>query len=237
MTDPTTSDKGARLLVVDDEESITALLETALRFMGHDVVVAATGAEALDAVMRHELDLIVLDVNLPDLDGFEVCRRIRRDGHDLPVIFLTARDGDDDVRAGFTGGGDDYLKKPFSLEELTLRIGALLRRSGWDARPVAQRLEVGSLVLDEDAHRVWRDDGEVELSPTEYRLLHYLMLNAGRVVSKNQILERVWDYEFDGDGRVVEVYISYLRKKLEREGEPAVIRTVRGFGYSLETRD
>jgi len=237
MADPKTSDAGARLLVVDDEESITALLETALRFMGHDVVVAATGAEALDAVMRHELDLIVLDVNLPDLDGFEVCRRIRRDGHDLPVIFLTARDADDDVRAGFTGGGDDYLKKPFSLEELTLRIGALLRRSGRDARPVSQRLQVGALVLDEDAHRVWLNDEEVELSPTEYRLLHYLMLNAGRVVSKNQILERVWDYDFDGDGRVVEVYISYLRKKLEREGEPAVIRTVRGFGYSLEARD
>ena len=237
MADPKTSDVSARLLVVDDEESITALLETALRFMGHDVVVAATGAEALDAVMRHELDLIVLDVNLPDLDGFEVCRRIRRDGHDLPVIFLTARDADDDVRAGFTGGGDDYLKKPFSLEELTLRIGALLRRSGREARPVSQRLQVGALVLDEDAHRVWLDDEEVELSPTEYRLLHYLMLNAGRVVSKNQILERVWDYDFDGDGRVVEVYISYLRKKLEREGEPAVIRTVRGFGYSLEARD
>ena len=237
MADPKTSDAGARLLVVDDEESITALLETALRFMGHDVVVAATGAEALDAVMRHELDLVVLDVNLPDLDGFEVCRRIRRDGHDLPVIFLTARDADDDVRAGFTGGGDDYLKKPFSLEELTLRIGALLRRSGRDARPVSQRLQVGALVLDEDAHRVWLNDREVELSPTEYRLLHYLMLNAGRVVSKNQILERVWDYDFDGDGRVVEVYISYLRKKLEREGEPAVIRTVRGFGYSLEARD
>ena len=237
MADPKTSDAGARLLVVDDEESITALLETALRFMGHDVVVAATGAEALDAVMRHELDLIVLDVNLPDLDGFEVCRRIRRDGHDLPVIFLTARDADDDVRAGFTGGGDDYLKKPFSLEELTLRIGALLRRSGRDARPVSQRLQAGALVLDEDAHRVWLNDEEVELSPTEYRLLHYLMLNAGRVVSKNQILERVWDYDFDGDGRVVEVYISYLRKKLEREGEPAVIRTVRGFGYSLEARD
>ena len=236
MADPKTSDASARLLVVDDEESITALLETALRFMGHDVVVAATGAEALDAVMRHELDLIVLDVNLPDLDGFEVCRRIRRDGHDLPVIFLTARDADDDVRAGFTGGGDDYLKKPFSLEELTLRIGALLRRSGRDAQPVSQRLQVGALVLDEDAHRVWLDDEEVELSPTEYRLLHYLMLNAGRVVSKNQILERVWDYDFDGDGRVVEVYISYLRKKLEREGEPAVIRTVRGFGYSLEAR-
>ena len=141
------------------------------------------------------------------------------------------------MRAGFTGGGDDYLKKPFSLEELTLRIGALLRRSGRDARPVSQRLQVGALVLDEDAHRVWLNDEEVELSPTEYRLLHYLMLNAGRVVSKNQILERVWDYDFDGDGRVVEVYISYLRKKLEREGEPAVIRTVRGFGYSLEARD
>ena len=237
MADRRTSDASARLLVVDDEESITALLETALRFMGHDVVVAATGAQALDAVMRHELDLIVLDVNLPDLDGFEVCRRIRRDGHDLPVIFLTARDADDDVRAGFTGGGDDYLKKPFSLEELTLRIGALLRRSGRDARPVSQRLQVGAIVLDEDAHRVWLDEEEVELSPTEYRLLHYLMLNAGRVVSKNQILERVWDYEFDGDGRVVEVYISYLRKKLERAGEPAVIRTVRGFGYSLEARD
>lgn len=229
--------EGAQLLVVDDEESITELLETALRFIGFEVVTAANGAEALDAVMRHAPDLIVLDVNMPGLDGFEVCRRIRRDGNDVPVIFLTARDAEEDVRAGFTGGGDDYIKKPFSLEELTLRISALLRRRGATQGPQAQKLVQGSLTLDEDAHRVWLEGEEIELSPTEYRLLHYLLLNAGRVVSKSQILERVWDYDFDGDARVVEVYISYLRKKLEREDQPAPIRTVRGFGYSLQSED
>ena len=237
MTGPDPASEGAQLLVVDDEESIRALLETALRFIGFEVVTAANGAEALDAVMRSQPDLIVLDVNLPDLDGFEVCRRIRSDGNDVPVIFLTARDADEDVRAGFTGGGDDYIKKPFSLEELTLRVAALLRRHRRSPNTTPERLRSGSLVLDEDAHHVWLGDQEVELSPTEFRLLHYLMLNAGRVVSKSQILERVWDYDFDGDGRVVEVYISYLRKKLDREGAPTVIRTVRGFGYSLRAED
>lgn len=226
--------EGATLLVVDDEPSITTLLETALRFIGFDVVVAATGVDALNAAKRSEPDLIVLDVNLPDFDGFEVCRRIRRDGNDVPVIFLTARDAEDDVRAGFTGGGDDYVKKPFSLEELTLRISALLRRHGQLGAGVTEHLQCGELVLDEDAHRVWLGDREIEFSPTEFRLLRYLMLNAGRVVSKAQILDHVWDYDFDGDGRVVEVYISYLRKKLEGEGQAPLIRTVRGFGYSLQ---
>ncbi|MDX2344586.1 MAG: response regulator transcription factor, partial [Acidimicrobiia bacterium] len=198
------------------------------------VVVAGSGVDALNAVKRSEPDLIVLDVNLPDLDGFEVCRRLRKDGNEVPVIFLTAREGEDDVRAGFTRGGDDYVKKPFSLEELTLRISALLRRHGKRMAETSEQLRIGGLVLDEDAHRVWLRDKEVEFSPTEFRLLRYLMINAGKVVSKTQILDHVWDYDFDGDGREVEVYISYLRKKLKSDEGAKLIRTVRGFGYSLQ---
>ncbi len=224
-----------RLLVVDDEESLVAMLTTALRYAGYEVNGESTGFDALRSVKTSPPDLVVLDVNLPDIDGFEVCRRIRRDGVDAPVVFLTARDNADDLRTGFLRGGDDYLTKPFSLEELLLRIEAILRRIRGSEDP-GHRISVGSLVLDEDAHQVFADGSEVELSPTEFRLLHYLMLNQGRVVSKLQILDYVWEYDFDGNVGVVETYISYLRKKL---GSTAAgwIRTVRGIGYTLRTPD
>jgi two-component system OmpR family response regulator len=227
----------AHLLVVDDEEVLLDLLRDALRFAGYEVATAATGFDALREAKRHAVDLVVLDVNLPDLDGFDVCRRLRADGHDTPVVYLTARDAPEDLRTGFTRGGDDYITKPFSLEELDLRIRAILRRrlpAAAGAQP--QRLAAGDLVVDDDAHRVWVGGEEVDLSPTEYRLLHYLLLNEGRVLSKAQILERVWQYDFDGDGAVVETYVSYLRRKLDRGGESR-IRTVRGVGYSLRIPD
>jgi two-component system OmpR family response regulator len=222
-----------RVLVVDDEASITDLLSTALRYMGYEVTTARTGMAALDSASRTPPDLIVLDVMLPDIDGFEVCRRLRADGDFVPVIFLTARDAEDDRVTGFIRGGDDYVTKPFSLEELTLRIGALLRRvrakeSGSDT----QRLRYRDLELDEDRHQVWRSGNEVQLSPTEFRLLRYLMLNPERVLSKQQILDHVWQYDFNGDDNVVETYISYLRRKVDARREP-LIRTVRGFGYTL----
>lgn len=231
-TDRSEAGPRAKVLVVDDEESLVDMLTTALRFTGYDVVSATAGFDALRAVKQSRPDLIVLDVNMPDLDGFEVCRRIRRDGIDSPVIFLTARDAPDDLRTGYSHGGDDYLTKPFSLEELSLRIEAVLRRAGGNEES-AHRLTCGELVLDEDAHQVHVGDNEVELSPTEFRLLRYLMLNQGRVLSKLQILDYVWEYDFDGNAGVVETYVSYLRKKLGPE-VAEMIRTVRGFGYMLK---
>lgn len=227
-----TSDQitGKRILIVDDEEPIRELLATALHFTGYQVESVASGLEALRAVANAP-DLIVLDVNLPDIDGFEVCRKIRSGGNLTPVIFLTARDDASDLRAGFSRGGDDYLTKPFSLEELLLRIGAVLRRSS-TAEVEQSRLQVGDVVLDEDAFRVWRGNEEISLSPTEFRLLRYLMLNRERVVSKAQIIDHVWDYDFAGDPASVETYISYLRRKL-RDRDAQLIRTVRGFGYSM----
>ncbi len=227
------SDTNTRLLVVDDEESLLDMLASALRFAGHEVMTAAQGFDALRAIKKEDPDLVVLDVNLPDIDGFEVCRRIRRDGLDTPVIFLTARDDIDDLRTGFRFGGDDYLTKPFSLDELSLRIEAILRRVRGSG-DLPRRLSVGPLVLDEDAHRVWVDEDEVQLSPTEFRLLHYLMLNRDRVLSKGQILDYVWEYDFGGNGNVVETYISYLRNKLHTD-EVKLIHTVRSVGYVLRT--
>jgi two-component system OmpR family response regulator len=225
--------RDATILVVDDEDTILDLLSTALRFSGFRVEAAATGREALVKARDASPDLIVLDVNLPDLDGFEVCRRLREGQDDAPVIFLTARDDPADIRAGFTRGGDDYLTKPFSLEELMLRIEAILRRTKGQ-QTESSRLTTGDLVLDQDAHRVWRGGGEVALSPTEFRLLRYLLLNRDRVVSKTQILDHVWDYDFYGEPTAVETYISYLRRKLDdRDGR--LIRTVRGVGYSLRS--
>lgn len=226
-----TDEPRAKVLVVDDEESLVDMLQTALRFTGYEVSSAGSGFDALRSVKESRPDLIVLDVNMPDLDGFEVCRRIRRDGVDSPVIFLTARDTPEDLRTGFSHGGDDYLTKPFSLEELSLRMEAILRRvRGTGA--ASNRLVCGELVMDEDAHQVFMEDAEVELSPTEFRLLRYLMLNQGRALSKLQILDYVWEYDFDGNAAVVETYISYLRKKL---GPKAAewLRTVRGVGYML----
>jgi len=219
------------ILVVEDEEPIRDLVATALRFRGYAVETAEGGIAALAATRAAAPDLVVLDVNLPDLDGFSLVRKLRAAGDAVPVIFLTARDDPADIRAGFTGGGDDYLTKPFSLEELLLRIEAVLRRARGH-QPEPARLVVGDVVLDEDAHRVWRGAIEVALSPTEYRLLRYLMLNRDRVVSKAQIIEHVWDYAFAGDPASVETYISYLRRKLD-DKDARLIRTVRGFGYSL----
>jgi two-component system OmpR family response regulator len=222
----------AHILVVDDEASITDLLSTALRYMGYQVTTAATGFAALEAAATAAPDLVVLDVMLPDIDGFEVCRRLRAARDFVPVIFLSARDTEDDRVTGFVRGGDDYVTKPFSLEELTLRVAALLRRVRGAAGEAAPRLRYRDLEMDEDRHQVWRAGREVELSPTEFRLLRYLLLNPERVLSKQQILDHVWQYDFNGEDNVVETYVSYLRRKVD-DVEPRLLRTVRGFGYVL----
>jgi two-component system OmpR family response regulator len=220
-----------RILVVEDEEPIRDLVTTALRFTGFNVKTATTGPEGLALARNGAWHVLVLDVNLPGLDGFSLCRKLREAGDEVPVIFLTARDDPADLREGFTGGGDDYLTKPFSLEELVLRVEAMLRRGRGQANGRA-RVAVGDIVLDDDAHRVWRGDREIELSPTEYRLLRYLMHNAGRVLSRPQIIEHVWDYGYAIEPSGVETYISYLRRKLD-DREARLIRTVRGVGYAL----
>ncbi len=220
-----------RILVVEDEEPIRELVTTALRFTGFTVETAATGPEGLALARNAPWHVLVLDVNLPGLDGFSLCRKLREAGDEAPVIFLTARDDPADLREGFTGGGDDYLTKPFSLEELVLRVEALLRR-GRGQTHERSRVTVGDIVLDDDAHRVWRGDREIELSPTEYRLLRYLMRNAGRVLSRPQIIEHVWDYGYAIEPSGVETYISYLRRKLD-DRDARLIRTVRGVGYAL----
>jgi two-component system OmpR family response regulator len=224
--------------VVDDEESLVDMLRDALRFAGYEVHVARRGFEALRVAADVDPDLVILDVNLPDIDGFEICRRLRADGSQVPVVFLTARDDRDDLRTGFTRGGDDYLTKPFSLEELDLRVQAILRRTrngGGHAGGTEdgdERLRCADLEVDVAGHRVWRAGEEVELSATEFRLLRYLLVNEGRVLSKAQILDHVWQYDFDGDGSIVETYISYLRRKVDR-AEPRLIRTIRGVGYTI----
>ena len=222
---------GEHLLIVDDEDNLRSMLDAALRHNGFEVTAVASGREALERVPADHPDLVVLDVMLPDLDGFEVCRRLRADGDRTPVLFLTAKDATEDKVRGLTLGGDDYLVKPFSLEELVARAHALLRRSGRERADEA-RLACGDLEMDDDAHRVRKAGVEVSLSPTEYNLLRYLLLNQGRVVSKAQILDRVWQYDFGGDGGVVETYVGYLRRKLDA-GEPRLIQTVRGVGYRL----
>ena len=227
------SKRRGRVLVVDDEAPITELLSTALRYMGYEVTTAATGSAALESASKAPPDVVVLDVMLPDIDGFEVCRRLRADGDFVPIIFLTARDAEEDRVTGFIRGGDDYVTKPFSLEELTLRIGALLRRTRSATETADEhRLRYRDLEMDEDRHQVWRSGAEVRLSPTEFRLLRYLLLNVERVLSKQQILDHVWQYDFNGDDNVVETYVSYLRRKVDT-GHEALIRTVRGFGYTL----
>jgi len=223
---------GRRVLVVDDEEYITDLLGTALRFVGCDVRVATTGQEALAQIAEFSPEMILLDVMMPPPDGFEVARRLRSDGLGTPVVFLTARDAASDRVNGFTKGGDDYVTKPFSLEELIARVRAVLRRASGTGE--SSRLSFGGIELDDDAHRVSRNGERVDLSPTEFKLLRYLLLNTGRVVSKAQILDHVWHYDFDGDAGVVENYISYLRKKLDT-GETKLIHTIRGVGYSLRS--
>ncbi len=223
---------GRRLLLVDDEENLRSMLEAALRHNGFHVDTAANGREALAAVGVHQPDLILLDVMMPDLDGFEVCRRLRTDGVKTPVLFLTARDATEDKVRGLTLGGDDYLVKPFSLDELVARVNAVLRRTG--AAQDQAVLRIADLVMDDDAHRVTRGGQDVALSPTEYNLLRFLLLNQGRVLSKAQILDHVWQYDFGGEGGVVETYIGYLRRKLDTT-EPRLIHTLRGVGYTLRT--
>jgi two-component system OmpR family response regulator len=222
------------VLAVDDEEHITELVALALGYNGFEVDRAATGRAALLAVERRRPDLIVLDVMLPDLDGFEVARRLRQSegaGTRVPVIFLTARDATTDKVEGLRLGVDDYVTKPFSIEELIERVKAVLRRAS-GAGPGESKLTYHDLVLDEETRDVWRAGRLVELTPTEYRLLHYLLSNARRVLTREQILENVWDYTFAGNASVLETYISYLRHKVDDDAVP-LIQTVRGVGYSL----
>ncbi|WP_018351126.1 response regulator transcription factor [Longispora albida] len=224
----------ARLLVVEDDPNIVELLSASLRYAGFDVAAAMSGADALTVAGEHKPDLVVLDVMLPDLDGFEVIRRLRAGGQRVPVVFLTARDNTDDKIRGLTLGGDDYVTKPFSLEELTARIRAVLRRTH-SAEP-AGRLAFGDLELDEETHEVFRGGSRISLSPTEFKLLRYLMINAGRVLSKRQILEHVWNYDFRGEDNIVESYMSYLRRKVDNT-EPRMLHTIRGVGYVLRATD
>ena len=225
------NDKGRRVLVVDDERNITELVAMALRYEGYEVRTAATGQEALDAVRNFQPALMVLDVMLPDIDGIEVLRRTLSSGRKVPTIFLTAKDATEDKVHGLTVGGDDYVTKPFSLEELMARVRVVLRRHG-DSAAASNLLVFEDLELDEDAHEVRRAGEPIELTPTEYRLLRYLMVNAGRVLTRNQLLDHVWDYSFGGDSSVLETYISYLRRKVDRF-DPPLIQTVRSVGYVL----
>ncbi len=231
-------DRIPKVLVVDDEPNIRELVEVALKFHGCAVAVSASGKDALHQTESYEPDLIILDVMLPDMDGFEVCRALRTDGNDVPVIFLTARDTTSDTIRGLTLGGDDYVTKPFSVEALVARVRAVLRRTAREADGEAQLggnaalLQVGDLQLDEEHWVVRRAGTQVELSPTEFRLLAYLMRNQGRMLTRQQLLENVWGWEFAGQSQVVETYVSYLRRKLDPLGPP-LIHTQRGVGYSL----
>jgi two-component system OmpR family response regulator len=221
-----------RVLVVDDELNITELLSLGLRYEGFEVASALDGRAALRAVREFRPALVVLDIGLPDIDGLEVCRRMRAEGVDVPVVFLTARDATEDKVAGLTIGGDDYLTKPFSLDELIARIRAIVRRSGLTLQERSGHLQFADLVLDENTHEVYRGQRPIALTPTEFRLLRYLLLNPGQVLSKAQILDHVWEYDFNGDGNVVETFVSYLRRKIDA-GEEPLIHTVRGVGYCL----
>lgn len=231
-TQQTSPDASPRLLVVEDEPNIRELLATSLRFAGFEVEVAGDGAAALDAVHRIDPDLIVLDVMLPDTDGFEVAAKLRAAERHVPILFLTARDSLDDKLKGLTVGGDDYVTKPFSLEEVIARIRVVLRRTR-DVPMAESVLRFADLELDEEGHEVRRAGKSIDVSPTEFKLLRYLMLNPNRVLSKAQILDHVWDYDFRGEMGIVESYISYLRRKIDTEGLPTLIHTKRGFGYVL----
>ena len=221
---------GERLLLVDDEDNLRSMLDAALRHNGFEVHAVASGRAAIDQAAQVDPDLIVLDVMLPDLDGFEVCRRLRADGIRTPVVFLTAKDATEDKVRGLTLGGDDYLVKPFSLDELVARINAVLRRTGAGTSDSVYRC--ADLEMDDDAHRVTRGGHEISLSPTEYNLLRYLLANKDRVLSKAQILDHVWQFDFNGDGGIVETYIGYLRRKVDR-GDVKLIHTIRSVGYTI----
>ena len=223
----------ARLLVADDDPNIVELLSASLRFAGFEVATARDGGEALRVAKRFQPDLVILDVMMPGLDGFDVVRRLRSDGQRVPVLFLTAKDGTDDKVTGLTLGGDDYVTKPFSLEEVIARIRAVLRRFGAAAAAgPSARLRCADIELDDDTHEVWKTGEIVALSPTEFKLLRYFLQNAGRVLSKAQILDHVWNYDFGGEANVVESYVSYLRRKVDTS-EPRLIQTIRGVGYVL----
>ncbi|HAM03662.1 MAG TPA: DNA-binding response regulator [Acidimicrobiaceae bacterium] len=225
--------RSPRILVVDDEPYITDLLAAALRHEGFEVEVADSGAGALaKATVGSGHDIVLLDVMLPDMEGTEVCRRLRADGVGIPVLFLTARDATEDKVQGFSLGADDYVTKPFSLDELVARIHAVLRRTGTPALSDNGRLSYADLVMDEETHEAWRQGLLIDLTATEFNLLHYLLSNARRVLSKSDIVDHVWPYDFDGDPSIVETYISYLRKKVDCF-DPPLLHTVRGVGYSL----
>ena len=225
------TENGPRVLVVDDEPSIVDAVATSLRYEGFTVDEAMTGRRALAQAQEDPPDLVILDVMLPDLDGLEVTRRLRADGIRVPILFLTARDSLQDKLAGLTVGGDDYVTKPFALAEIIARVHAILRRTGYESDDDGV-LRFADLELDESAHEVRRGGNEIQLTATEFNLLRYFMLNPRRVLSKSQILDHVWHYDFGGDGNVVETYVSYLRKKLERHGPP-LIHTIRLVGYTL----
>ena len=222
-------ESSARVLVVDDEPNITDLVALALRYEGFSVEKAGSGRAALSAVQKFKPDLVILDVMLPDLSGLDVMKRLTSEGRKVPVIFLTARDSTEDKVHGLTIGGDDYVTKPFSIEELVARVRVVLRRNGGST---SSRLVLADLELDEDAHEVRRQGEPIDLTPTEYRLLRYLLVNSGRVLSRTQILDHVWDYDFGGDASVLETYISYLRRKVDKYSPP-LIQTVRGVGYVM----
>jgi two-component system, OmpR family, response regulator len=222
-----------RVLVVDDEPALTELLSMALRYEGWDVKTSGDGLQAVRTARSYRPDAVVLDVMLPDLDGLEVLRRLRADGTDVPVLFLTAKDGVEDRVAGLTAGGDDYVTKPFSLEEVVARLRGLVRRSGVLQSRDEALLTVGDLSMDEDSHEVRRAGEQIHLTATEFELLRFLMRNPRRVLSKAQILDRVWNYDFGGQANVVELYISYLRKKIDA-GRAPMIHTMRGAGYVLK---
>ena len=221
----------ARILVVDDEPNIADLLSAALTFEGYDVGVAATGAEALEMVRTYRPNLVMLDVMLPDLDGNEVCRRLRQQGEQMPIVFLTARDTTEDKVEGLAMG-DDYVTKPFSIDELMARVGAILRRAREVVAADSSILTFADLTMHIDTHEVWRRERPIDLTATEFNLLRYLLENARRVMSKSEILDNVWDYGFHGDANIVETYISYLRKKVD-EHEAPLIHTIRRVGYTL----
>jgi two-component system OmpR family response regulator len=225
------SDEPLRVLVVDDEPSIADVVSMALRHHGYDVAVADNGARALKEARDWRPHAIVLDVMLPDMEGFEVARRLSADRAGVPILFLSARDNTADKVRGLTTGGDDYVTKPFSLEELVARLRNILRRSGAFA-PTSSRLTFADLELDEDTREVYRAGRAIDLTATEYRLLRYLLLNPRRVLTRAQLLDHVWSYDFGGDARVLETYVSYLRKKIDADG-PALLHTVRGVGYAL----
>ncbi|MGB9374791.1 MAG: response regulator transcription factor [Jiangellales bacterium] len=227
-----TAETEARLLVVDDEPNIRELLSASLRFAGFSVTTAASGGEALERVRSDRPDLVVLDIMLPGMDGLEVVRQLRGNGIEVPVLFLTAKDDARDRIVGLTLGGDDYVTKPFSLEEVVARIRAILRRTRGTATAVPSRLSFADIEMDDDTHQVWKAGSAVDLSPTEFKLLRFLLANPGRVLSKAQILDHVWAYDFGGDTGVVESYVSYLRRKIDT-GETKYLHTIRGVGYVL----